>query len=407
MTISSIAARSSATYLAFGAVMMLFGAPVATAQLTLRVNPLPPGTPPGATVFLAGDFNRWNPGDTTWALKPTADGTHAITFPTSIRGAIAFKFTLGAWTTVETSAAGTDIPNRTFAVPPTGAATFTATVGAWKTSTGPASPNVSTARPSVRVLSDRFAIPGLNRTRRVWVYLPPGYEGGTQRYPTIYLQDGQNVFDAATSFAGEWGVDETIDSLASLGVAGAIVVAIDNGGALRMNEYNPWKNASARMGGGEGAVYVEFLARTLKPYMDAHYRTRTDARNTTIAGSSMGGLISLYASLTRPEVFGNAGVFSCACWIARDEIMALVKRTKPGRQPAHFYFVVGSLEGSNREPEQDQTAIARAMNGAGFPTGSAVVARVLADGRHEEWFWRREFPAAYLWLTGAAGGGRR
>ncbi|MBC8088824.1 MAG: hypothetical protein H7Z40_16285 [Phycisphaerae bacterium] len=136
--------------------------------------------------------------------------------------------------------------------------------------------------------------------------------------------------------------------------------------------------------------------------MDARYRTRTDARNTTIAGSSMGGLIALYASLARPDVFGNAGVFSCACWIARDEILAPLKRTKPGRQPAHFYFVVGSLEGSNSGPEKEQTAIAAAMNRAGFRTGSSVVTRVAPDGKHEEWFWRREFPAAYLWLTGAA-----
>lgn len=389
--------------LAFSAVTF---ARTATAQLTLRVT-APSGTPTGATIFIAGDFNGWKPGDTAWALKPTSDGALTLTFPSDIRGNIAFKFTLGAWTSVETSASGADIPNRSFTIPATGAVTHTATVGAWKVSNGPAAPKVSTARPSVRILSDSFRIPGLNRTRRVWVYLPPGYETSTQRYPVIYLHDGQNAFDAATSFAGEWGVDETIDSLAARGVGGAIVVAIDNGGSHRMDEYNPWKNSSARLGGGEGEAYVDFLARSLKPYIDARYRTRTDARNTTIAGSSMGGLISLYASLTRPEVFGNAGVFSCACWIARDSILALVKRTKPGERPAHFYFIVGSLEGNNREPEKDQALVVRAMNTAGFRTGSAIVARVAADGRHEEWFWRREFPAAYQWLTGPAGGSRR
>ena len=374
---------------------------VASAQLTLRVSPLPSGTPPGATVFVAGDFNGWKPGDTTWALRPAGDGALAITFPSSIRGNIAFKFTLGAWTTVETTAAGADVPNRTFTIPPTGATTITAAVGAWKTATaGPAPAKVSTARPSVRILSDSFVIPSLGRTRRVWVYLPPGYGVGTKRYPVMYLQDGQNVFDAATSFAGEWGVDEAIDSLAARGVAGAIVVAVDNGGVHRMDEYNPWKNATSRLGGGEGEAYVNFLARDLKPYIDAHYRTRTDARSTTIAGSSMGGLIALYASLTRPGVFGNAAVFSCACWIARDEILALVKQTKPSAPHARFYFVVGSLEGSNSEPARDQTAVVRAMTSVGFRKDRDVVARVAVDGRHEEWFWRREFPRAYLWLTG-------
>ncbi|MBC8088823.1 MAG: alpha/beta hydrolase [Phycisphaerae bacterium] len=238
---------------------------VTTAQLTLRVHALPSATPPNATVFVAGDFNNWNPGDTTWALKPTSDGSLTITLPPSLRGAIAFKFTLGAWTSVETSATGADIPNRTLTIPPTGTITHTATIGAWKVSTDPVAPKVSTARPSVRIISDSFAIPGLNRTRRVWVYLPAGYDTGTQRYPVMYLQDGQNVFDAATSFAGEWGVDETLDSLASRGVAGAIVVAIDNDGSHRMSEYNPWKNASTRLGGGEGEAYVQFLARNLKP----------------------------------------------------------------------------------------------------------------------------------------------
>lgn len=375
---------------------------IATAQLTVRVSPPPPGSPPGALVFIAGDFNRWTPGDTTWALRPSADGALALTFPASTRGPIAFKFTRGSWTTVETSADGSDIPNRTVVIPQAAATTYTTSIAAWKSSNGP-SPKRSTARPSVRILSDSFAIPSLGRSRRVWIYLPPGYDRGTEQYPVVYLQDGQNVFDAVTSFAGEWGVDETLDSLAALDVPGAIVVAVDNGGALRLNEYNPWKNASPRLGGGEGDAYVDFLARTLKPYIDARYRTRPDSRSTTIAGSSMGGLIALYASLTRPHVFGNAGVFSCACWIARDSINALVARTIPGRSSARFYFVVGSQEGRNREPEHDQTSIVSALNNAGFRTGSAVVARVAADGRHEEWFWRREFPAAFLWLIGAAG----
>ncbi len=88
--------------------------------------------------------------------------------------------------------------------------------------------------------------------------------------------------------------------------------------------------------------------------------------------------------------------------IARDSILALVERTTPGRSSARFYFVVGSQEGRSREPEHDQTSIVSALNNAGSRTGSAVVARVTADGRHEEWFWRREFPAAFMWLTGAA-----
>src|SRR5205085_11245483 len=105
--------------------------------------------------------------------------------------------------------------------------TLDLTVAGWHDSTATAAaPKTSTASKSVSVLSDSFNMPQLRRTRRAWVYLPSGYSTSTRRYPVLYMHDGQNVFDAATSFAGEWGVDETLDSLR----AQAIVVAVDNGG---------------------------------------------------------------------------------------------------------------------------------------------------------------------------------
>src|SRR3712207_4115220 len=134
-----------------------------------------------------------------------------------------------------------------------------------------------------RSLDTAFAMPQLGRTRRVWIYLPPDYATSSKRYPVLYMHDGQNVFDAATSYAGEWGVDEALDSLHAAGDHGAIVVAVDNGHQQRMNEYSPWKHPQA--GGGEGDGYVDFLALTLKPYVDARYRTRPDAASTGIMGS--------------------------------------------------------------------------------------------------------------------------
>jgi metallo-beta-lactamase class B len=230
------------------------------------------------------------------------------------------------------------------------------------------------------------------------VYLPPGYATSGRRYPVLYMHDGQNVFDAATSFAGEWGVDETLDSLAARGDRGAIVVAVDNGGSHRLDEYDPWRHPDPRLGGGEGDAYVAFLATTLKPYVDRHYRTLPDARHTGVAGSSMGGLISLYAALRRPDVFGRAAVFSCACWIARPAVYDFARRARPGRTPPRLYFVVGGAETSNDMPARDQGDMVRTLAAAGFRTGQAVVARVVPDGQHAEWFWRREFAAAYRWL---------
>lgn len=253
-----------------------------------------------------------------------------------------------------------------------------------------------TATASVSVLSDSFPMPQLGRARRVWLYLPPDYATSGRRYPVLYLQDGQNVFDAATSFAGEWGVDETLDSLARGGDPGAIVVAVDNGGARRIDEYDPWRDP--KYGGGERDAYVRFLAETLKPYVDAHYRTLAGPAHTGVLGSSMGGLIALYAALRRPDVFGRAGVFSCAAWIARDSLLALIRRSMPAGE--RFYFVVGGRETADGAQPRDQALVVGALAAAGFALGTAVDAEVRPDGEHREWFWRREFPAAYAWLFG-------
>ena len=261
-------------------------------------------------------------------------------------------------------------------------------------------PRPSTASRSVSVLSESFAIPQLGRTRRIWLYLPPDYTTSAKRYPVIYMHDGQNVFDDATSFAGEWGVDETLDALQAHGDPGAIVVAIDNGGAHRMDEYNPWHGAEAKYGGGEGDAYVDFLVHTLKPYIDGHYRTRPDRESTAIIGSSMGGLISLYAALRYPEVFGRAGIFSCACWIVRDKLLALARHARPLHPPPRLYFVAGGLETNDGEQARDQRLVVDSLVAAGFPVQTAIRSFVPADGRHSEWFWRREFPAAYRWLLG-------
>ena len=209
----------------------------------------------------------------------------------------------------------------------------------------------ATRAANVRILSDSFRLPQLGgRVRRVWLYLPPGYARGQQRYPVLYLQDGQNVFDNATAFAGEWGVDETLNHLAATGQrpAPGIVVAVDNGGEHRLDEYSPWVNAEYKKG-GEGSEYADFLALTLKPYVDAHYCTRPEAAHTAVAGSSMGGLLALYAGLKYPAVFGRVGVFSPAIWFAQDSLLAYERRG-PAPLASRFYFVAGPAESETMLP---------------------------------------------------------
>ncbi len=140
------------------------------------------------------------------------------------------------------------------------------------------------------------------------MYFPPNYSSG-KRFPVIYMHDGQNLFDSASSFSGEWKVDEILDSLYKYHNFSCIVVGIYNGENQRSNELSPWHNDSLNVG-GDGDKYAKFIVKTLKPFIDSHYRTLIDRENTVIMGSSMGGLMSLYLALQYPEVFGKAAIFS-------------------------------------------------------------------------------------------------
>ena len=385
------------------------GAEPAGRGLTIRLTSVPASTPAGAVIYVAGSFNNWDPAAEGFRLTPQG-GSYAITLGDSVRGPVEFKFTLGSWEKVEVTATGEDVSNRTFTVPALGAATYSGTVAAWRTGPAPARPHTATA--SVSILDTAFRMPQLGRARRVWLYLPPDYATSGRTYPVLYLCDGQNVFDAATSFAGEWGVDEALDSLQAAGDAGVIVVAVDHGGAHRMDEYQPWPSTDRRYGGGEGARYVDFIAQTLKPYVDAHYRTRPDRVNTGIGGSSLGGIISLYAALQYPDVFGRALVFSAPLFY-EPGLFALARAYRRRASPTRFYFVTGLNEGTT-EPGLPYRAMALSLRAmvdtlaaAGVDTAADVRALLPPDGAHAEWFWRREFPAAYRWLFAAAPGTTR
>lgn len=367
-------------------------------HFTLRLESLPSSTPAGLPIYVAGNFNRWNPGDSSYRLKADGKGGYQVALPDSIKGPIEFKFTLGSWDAVETDSAGADIQNRSVFVKPGSGGSYLGKVAQWR-DPRTKKPKEHTARATVSVMSEEFQMPELGRSRRVWIYLPPGYSPGSSRYPVLYMHDGQNVFDNATSFVGEWGVDETLDSLNALGDKDVIVVAVDHGESKRFDEYSPWKNA--KYGGGEGDRYVDFLVKTLKPYIDSHYRTLPDRLNTGIAGSSMGGLISLYAILRYPDVFGRAGIFSPAFWVA-PEAYSFVGSSGGVRPDSRLYFVIGAQEAQDSTEAltyvKGQEQMVDSLVAHGLRRGESVVAVSRADGKHSEWFWRREFPIAYKWL---------
>src|SRR6476620_9143251 len=347
-----------------------------------------------SNLFIAGSFNGWNPQDKNYHFQKNENarlndsvGQGNYFLGTKLEdGMYEFKITRGGWDKVECKKGGADIQNRFLKL--TSDTTINMTVEEWADNIEK-KPGVSTASKNVHIIDTAFLIPQLNRTRRVLIYLPPGYTTSKKRFPVLYMHDGQNVFDDLTSFAGEWGVDETFDSISDHG-GEMIVVAIDNGCSKRINEYCPYD--MEKFGKGEGDKYVDFLVKTLKPFVDKNYRTLKSKRNTFIAGSSMGGLISMYAVLKYPRVFGGAGIFSPAFSVGPkiyDDIEA-----KGARVNSKIYFYCGAEEGETMVPDTE-----KAFSKMRKVSKSKMVCVIRQDGKHSESVWKEEFPLFYLWLT--------
>ena len=367
----------------------------ATAQQKVRIdiNNLPPNTPESSSIFIAGSFNGWNPQSKNFQFQKNDKG---FFIELSLKaGSYEYKITRGGWDKVESSKEGRDIGNRSLNV--NADATIELTIEGWKdlfASSGQS--RKSTANKNVSIIDTAFFIPQLNRHRRIWIYLPPSYNTSTKKYPVIYMHDGQNLFDDITSFSGEWGVDEAIDTL-GLKTRECIVVGIDNGGSQRLSEYSPydfrWQISQTTDTKIEaaGSKYVDFLVKTLKPYIDKKYRTLKKKENTFTAGSSMGGLISMHAVLKYPKVFGGAGVFSPAFWTASKIFDDMKKKGK--KVKSKIYFYAGDDESESMVP-----LTISAFNEMHRVSKSKMAIIVRAGGKHNEPRWRIEFPLFYEWL---------
>jgi predicted alpha/beta superfamily hydrolase len=366
-------------------VSALFSFSFLSAQDNVRfeIKSLPAYHGSGSSIYMAGSFNNWNPQDEQFKFKQDDKGNYFLVLRLD-PGKYQYKLTRGGWESVECKKGGAGIDNRIMTIPV--AAAVELSVEEW-TDRFPPKSKTSTASKNVRIIDTAFWIPQLNRTRRVWIYLPESYNNsGKSRFPVLYLHDGQNVFDDSTSFSGEWGVDEFMDTVS---VQRSIIVAIDHGGAKRINEYCPYD--MERFGKGEGDGYVDFLARTLKPFIDRNYRTSRKKKNTMLAGSSMGGLISMYALVKYPRVFGGAGVFSPAFWVGKkilDDIRAKGKKIK-----SKIYFYAGKQEGESMVP--DMLTVLEEMGKVSKSTMRTVIRD---DGKHNEPTWRTEFPLFYNWV---------
>ena len=249
---------------------------------------------------------------------------------------------------------------------------------------------------SKQVTTFTIEAPQLETQKKIWVYLPKDYQSSKKSYPVIYMHDAQNLFDNKTSFVGEWKVDEYLDTLPDS--EASIIIGIEHGGETRIDELTPFVNE--KYGGGKGNEYLNFIVETLKPLADSKFRTLTDKEHTTIWGSSLGGLISIYAIVNYPEIFGKAGLFSTAIWINKKEMVGLIKNSNidPDKK---FYFLVGSEEGETTEDAaalvSDQHEIVQLLKDKGIRSKN-IIDLVIPQGHHNETLWSTNFPKAYQWL---------
>jgi enterochelin esterase-like enzyme len=244
-------------------------------------------------------------------------------------------------------------------------------------------------------------------TRYLRIWLPPGYDdagNAGRHFPVLYLNDGQNLFESSTAFAGvEWQVDETADRLIREGaVPPMIFVGMDNTGKERIREYMPYRSMHPRMLRVQGRYYPDFLTKEVMPFVERNYRIATGPENTGLGGSSLGALIALYTAVARPGMIGRLLLESPSLWASGRQ---LVKESRSVRiWPERMFLAVGSSEAGSAERSRtvvdDVRELAAIMRRAVL--SESRLRLVVKDGAgHNEAAWAERFPEALRFLFGS------
>ena len=244
-------------------------------------------------------------------------------------------------------------------------------------------------------------------TRFLRVWLPPGYddaENEGRHYSVFYLNDGQNLFEAKTAFAGiEWQVDETADRLIREGaVPPMIVVCMDNTGKDRIREYMPHRSMQPMMLRVQGRHYPDFLMKEVMPFVEGNYRVATGPENTGLGGSSLGALIALYTAMARPGVIGRLLLESPSLWASGRQA---IRESRSVRiWPERIFLAVGTEEAGsseqNRSVVDDVRELAAVIRRAVL--SESRLRLIIKDGAgHNEAAWAERFPEAMQFLFGS------
>ncbi len=237
--------------------------------------------------------------------------------------------------------------------------------------------------------------PQLGITKTVWLYLPHDYHSSEKTYPVIYMQDAQWVFEKNVNYTQELRADETLRALEKEGFGGVIMVAVQSDENTRADEFSLYENPNLHAG-GKGALYLDFLANTLKPRIDSLYRTKSDRLNTCIMGASLGGLATFYGLTEYPEVFGKAALFSAALHFNADTVFQRA-RNRQVLDTTRIFGVVGKGEFNDQVdfPRDNETLFQILSR---YMPAENLLFEIHEDGEHKIWYWEREFPRAVLFL---------
>ena len=366
------------------------------AQKVRIVVRVPADTPAAELVYVAGSLPNvggWRADGVKLARQP--DNTYTGNIDLEAGQTLNFKITRGSWQTVEKNADGSERPNRTVLVD---AATrqIDVTVDRWA-SDGRITGQASTVVGNLKL--NKIASRSLKQSRTIRVWLPPGYDANVNlRYSVLYMHDGQNCFDRATSaFGNEWQIDETLTKLINdKRIPPMIVVGIDNGLGNRINEYT--YSADAERGGGHGAEYAEFLLTEVKPFVDKTYRTHVGRASTF-----------LDIAWRHPDKFGGVIAMSPAIWWAGQSLTKDVERDAGGLTGTRIWIDTGS-----RESVPLSAAGMADTKGQGFVEAARRLDEALAKHRidhrlvidnqhveHNESAWASRFPQAITYIVGA------
>ncbi len=362
---------------------------------------VPTDTPASASVFLAGSLpsvGSWKADGVQMARAD--DGTYSGSVALEPGQTLGYKFTCGSWDAVEKAPDGSDRANRVVNVSTT-AAPITATVELWAGESIKANTVVGTLQIAW------VPAAGLHGPRTLRVWLPPGYDAGDwqTRFPVLYLQDGQNCFDRATSaYGSEWQVDETLTRLIGDGsVPPVIAVGIDNVGVDRTREYT--FDVDPQDGGGDGAAYADLVLHGIMPFVEREYRVQTGPAHTFIGGSSLGALISLEIARRHPGVFGGVLVMSPALWWDNQTTIADTAADPSGLAGTRVWIDIGTREVVPLAPPgsmdpQNQLAVDEARRLDAVLKSAGVKERLTVDegAQHNEIAWAKRFPAAIGYL---------